>query len=293
MATKDWTLEEKFELYRLVKNEGPSWTEYSELFGVTPNAVRQKFRYTDWINLFAELGIEEQDVLDDNVEIYDLLEDNENEPGDEWEDDDEEYDEDEIEEEQDEDLTEEDIADQMVESEKKNILEKSERRVVKELVRKAAETDLIYEKITAAIAKVEPFNPKNIKYPANFRATTSPQEAALCLSDLHCGLAVLEEEVGGIVGDYNIKTFKRRLWSLVEKTIRITNHHRKSYRIDRLHIFALGDFVHGMITAGKWGFLHTEQNIMDQVLTLVSEVKKAIVELMRILKILNHQKTTG
>lgn len=261
---KEWSIDEVLELYRLVHREGSNWNEFADIFGVTPNAVRQKWRYTDWENLFAEYEITEEDVLNDNITLEDMFDEEDVDEYDEYDDDEE---------------TDEEIAIQMVEKEKINIIEKSNKRVVKELVKKAAETDLIYEKMVAAIAKVEPFNPKNVKYPVNFKATTSPQEAALCLSDLHCGLAVLEDEVGGIVGDYNVETFKRRLWSLVEKTIRITNHHRKSYRIDKLHIFALGDFVHGMNAVGQWGFLNTEQNIMDQVLTLVDEVKRAIVEL--------------
>lgn len=270
---KEWTLEESIELYRLVQNEGANWIEYADIFGVTPNAVRQKFRYTDWENLFKEIGIDEDVVLDDSIDIEDLL------TLEEEFDKDENIAEDEDDEDEDTDEDHTKIANKMVKEAKETIIERSNQRVVKELVKKAAETDLIYDKILSAIVKIPPTDSKNVRYPANFTAMTSPQEAALCLSDLHCGLAVLEEEVGGVCGDYNTEVFKKRLWGLVEKVIRITGHHRKSSKIDKLHIFALGDFVHGMNDVGRWGFLNTEQNIVDQVFLLMDEVQKAIIEL--------------
>src|SRR5690606_19831139 len=114
--------------------------------------------------------------------------------------------------------------------------------------------------------------------PEKHKFLTRPQEAVLCLSDIHIGLAVNPSEVGNL-GKYNIEIYKKRINSLVKKVTAITEHHRNNSKLDTLHVFSLGDIVHGSNDAGQWGFLHTEINIMEQVFLAVNDLTKALLEL--------------
>lgn len=259
---KFWTKEDSLKLYRLVELGGSRWTEYSEVFGITPEAVRNKYRHTDWEALFADCNLTEEQVLSEDEEILDQLAE-----------------------------LEEETEEELLLNEKERILKNAEMRKHVELVRKLATEDIIIEKITSAIIAAPKIESEYIKVP-NVKYDTGPQDVALVLSDLHVGLAVVAEEVGGI-SEYNVEKFKTRLWSLVEKVIRITGHHRKSCEIETLNIFNLGDNVHGSNDAGQWGFVHTEQNIVDQVFTLLTEVEKAILTFAKYFKNINFYGVIG
>jgi hypothetical protein len=159
--------------------------------------------------------------------------------------------------------------------EKEKIIEKTQNNKIKESIESIAKTDLIIEKIIKSITKapkVEPFSINIIK------TNHSPQEAFLLISDCHVGLSVIPEEVGGI-GGYNTEIYMKRLKNLVNTAFRITDLHRKTHIIETLHIPMLGDLVHGSNDAGKWGFLHTEQNIMDQIFNTLSSIGDALLTL--------------
>jgi len=164
-------------------------------------------------------------------------------------------------------------------SEKKDkTLQIHELRKQNEFLEKLAKEEIIIEKIISSISAVPKINIRDIKYPEKNKFLTRPQEAVLCLSDLHIGLAVKPDEVGNL-GNYNIDIFKKRLDNLVKKVTAITEHHRCTSKLDTLHIFSLGDIVHGSNDAGQWGFLHTEANVMEQIFIALSELQKAILTL--------------
>jgi len=166
----------------------------------------------------------------------------------------------------------------LLEERKEKNIQKYELKKQNELLDKLATENIILEKITSAVSVVPEINISEIKYPEGHKFLTRPQEAVLCLSDLHIGLAVNPNEVGNL-GRYNVDIYKKRLNNLIKKVTAITEHHRNNSKLDTLHIFALGDIVHGSNDAGQWGFLHTEINIMEQVFTGVQDLSKAILQL--------------
>lgn len=264
--TKVWSIEEKKDLYRLVQLEGTKWSDYAKIFHVTPNAVHNKFRYTDWDSFFDKNGIDPDDII--------------NTP------------------ESQKDFTDEDFVDKenniqdMISERKNKILILHEVRKQNEYLNIVATEEVIIDKITSSIKCLPPIDPAKITYPKGIKFSTTEQEAALVLSDLHVGLAVISEEVGGL-SRYNTTMFKKRLDGLVNKVTRITEHHRKSSQIDKLNIFLLGDIVHGSNDAGQWGFLHTEINIIDQVFLAVSEILKSILILSKVFPKIEIHAVTG
>ena len=92
----------------------------------------------------------------------------------------------------------------------------------------------------------------------------TPEHMCLLLSDLHVGQEFSQEETGGF-GEYNIEVFKERANSLRRGVIEIASLHSQLYELPELHIFALGDNVHGGNSAGNWGCAYNSSlSVMDQ-----------------------------
>jgi len=243
-AGKKWTDKERIKLYKLVSIKGKVWSSLAKEFDVSPDSCAKKYKSTNWPLIFSRNNTTETKVVKEAIDNYKkknvVKEETQN----------------------------------ILALTKQKLLQQSTERVQRELVERAAITELILEKIESSISKVEPISFEEIKYPKTI-ANRTPEEACLILSDLHVGLACIPEEVGGL-GNYNKDVFLKRLNNLVNSIYKITDIHRSVYRVDTLNIFGLGDFVHGSNDAGKWGFLHTEQNIMDQIFVLVNEITKAL-----------------
>lgn len=251
--TNEWPLKRRLMLFKLVEEYGTQWTDVAKILGTTAAIARGKYRHTNWEELFKASGTTKKEVLH-NAEIDSLIEQRV------------------------EPLTAEQVATEMIEEEKTKIISEHENKRAKELLRQLAAEDIVLKKIVSAVLSVPPIDISEITVPKFTDVSTRPEEAVLVLSDLHLGLAVLSEEVGGF-SKYNGEIFIKRLDSLIEKVIRITNRHRKACKIETLNIFMLGDNVHGSNNAGQWGFLHTEQTIVDQLFILWDEVERAFLKL--------------
>lgn len=279
---KKWTDEERIKLYKLVELKEKRWTEIAKEFdGVSDSACRNKYNTTNWELIFRRNGTNETKVIKDTLNEIDAVQSvvATSEKTSKM---------------SDEEIVmslEKEKEQALVDLEKHKIIQRSNDRLRKELVERTAITDLIIEKIEGAVLKVPAIEPANIKYPETSSRRT-PEEACLVLSDLHVGLACIPEEVGNI-GNYNKNIFIKRLNNLINSVKKITEIHRNSYKIDTLNIFALGDFVHGSNDAGQWGFLNTEQNIVDQILTIVSEISRSILTLNKIFKNINFYGVVG
>jgi hypothetical protein len=245
----------------LVKIRGKIWSIIAPEFNTTPDACSKKYKNTNWPLVFSRNNTTETKIVKEVLEKS-------NKVG----------------------FVEEETK-AAVEISKQKILEQNSERINKELLNRAAITDLILSKIESSISKVPPINVDKIKYP---KATISktPEEACLMLSDCHLGLACLPEEVGGL-GSYNGDIFKERLDNLMNSICKITDIHRSAYPVDTLNIFGLGDLVHGSNDAGQWGFLHTEQTIIDQVFILVNEMTKSLIMLNKKFKNINFYGVFG
>lgn len=249
-----WTDKEKIEVYKLYIELGNDWKTIASKIKkkTTSEAVRKMFNRTKW-----EKIIEKNNIKIDKNKIKKKIEKNT------------------------EKNTEKKYRDPdiLIKERQTKLEEKHETRKLNEYLDNIAKENLILEKITSAINSVEKINFKNIEINKDeIEKQISPQEAVLLLSDMHYGLAVLEEETGGI-GYYTKEVYNKRLNNLVNTALKITNLHRKNHKLDTLHICFLGDIVHGCNDSGKWGFLHMEQNVADQVFGIIPTIIESILKL--------------
>ena len=253
---KPWSFQKKVKLYKMYTLQGPKWREFAKELKTTADAVRNQIRRTDWDKLFRNHNAVPEEVLSGSSAIR------AKDPSTKKE----------------EALSVEEQAEILIEERKERLRSQAEARRVHEHLESLAQEELIYEKIAGAISRVPPIKLSEIRRDTPKTYKTSPQESFLLLSDLHIGLAVNPEEVGNL-GNYNMEIFKQRLDNLIEAVCRITDLHRTTHKIDTINVAILGDLVHGSNDAGKWGFLHTEQTIIDQVFESVKNVTKTLLTL--------------
>lgn len=251
-----WSVERKIELLKLVlteKQNGATWKEVAEMMGTTKDAVKNVYLRTDWVELLKENNLTEDDVISMSGEEYGLPE-----------------------------VDIEETAKKLISEKKISLTNNQELKKVKEHISFIAEKELITDKIIEAIKKVPDISPNQIKVPTP-KTKLSPQESVLLISDSHIGLAVIEDEVGGL-GQYNVQIFRKRLDGLITSVRNITELHRTNHPLDTIHVIFLGDIVHGSNDAGKWGFLHTEQTVVDQVFEACQQFTLALLTLRQFYK---------
>lgn len=103
----------------------------------------------------------------------------------------------------------------------------------------------------------------------------TPEHMVLMLSDLHVGQEFSSEETGGI-NEYNKDVFIRRAENLRSALVDILNRHTQLYDVPELHIFAMGDFVHGSNLGGEWGPAYNSMPVYDQALTAAGVISELI-----------------
>ena len=254
MSTNLWNENDKIELYQEFIKEGPCWSKIASKLNSTPDAVRSVFRRNDWKEFINKNDEKIKSGLDDIslIRYQQIKKDNH--------------------------------VENLINAKKDSIIKEIDLRQIKEELKNVAEENIISDKLFSAIQKIEKINYDDISsYSVNTNHSVGPQEASLLISDAHVGLAVAPEEVG-YIGKYNYSLFKYRLENLLKKVIKISELHRKNHQLDSLNIMFLGDMVHGSNDVGKWGFLHTEQTVIDQVFNSTNEFTKFILILKRYFK---------
>jgi hypothetical protein len=249
MSEKYWSDEEKIDLFKLILKEGTKWVTIASIMNSTPDAVRNIYRRTNWTELLDKHNL--TFLLNKNIDQFVYDEENK------------EYIEEEVQ--------------NLIDATKSKINKELESRKIQEHLNQIAKEDLIYEKIIGSISQIKPITPKEIIIPKP-KFNTSPQESVLLVSDVHVGLAVLPEEVGGM-GSYSVEIFRKRLRNLIQTVCHITDLHRQNHKLETINVCLLGDIVHGGNDAGQWGFLHSEQNIMDQIFEAMREFQIALITL--------------
>lgn len=244
MPKTKWTDSKKAKLYAMYKAQGAQWSKFAKKLKMNKESLRAMFNRTNWDDFFAETNV-------DRVELEEKAEETVK-------------------------ASIEEQAQELIDVRKERLCELGEKRKMNEHLNTIAKQELIFEKITSAISQVPLVKPTILKLKKH--TETSPQEAFMLVSDPHIGLAVVKEEVGGL-GEYNVPIFKQRANLYREKVIRITDLHRTTHNIDTIHICMLGDIVHGGNDAGKWGFLHSEQTVMDQIFEACSVFTEMFIQL--------------
>jgi len=247
LIKKTWTDKKKIKLYRMFMTHGPEWSMFSKKLKINKESIRSMFNRMNWDDFLEQHGLEPSNI------IGEIKEKKENEK-----------------------LEIEEEARQLINLRKDRLCDLGEKRKMNEHLESIAKDELIFEKISSAIAQVPLVKPKKTK---TYKVSgTSPQEAFMIFSDSHIGLAVIPEEVGGL-GEYNVDIFKFRVRNYLDRVLRITELHRTTHNIDTIHVSFLGDLVHGGNDAGQWGFLHSEQTVMDQVFEACTVLIEILTEL--------------
>ncbi len=248
MSKKKWSDKRKLKLFKMYMKDGSQWAQFAKELNMNKEAIRAMFNRTDWDSFLENNGVSKEEIEEMSQKK-------------------EEKDKPSIEEE----------ARLMIDSRKERVCELGEKRKMNEYLENLAKSELIFEKIKSSITQVPLVTPPRVKQ-LKRKKGNNPQEAFMLVSDVHVGLAVVPEEVGNL-GEYNISIFKKRLENYTSKVINITESHRGSHDIDTLNVAFLGDLVHGGNDAGSWGFLHSEQNVMDQVFTACSSFLEMLAKL--------------
>jgi hypothetical protein len=91
----------------------------------------------------------------------------------------------------------------------------------------------------------------------------TPEDMVLLLSDGHVGYEYTMEETGNL-GENNNAIFTSRIANLTRGVLEILGLHGETRKIPKLHVFGLGDFVHGSQLGGQWGPAYSIEDVTQQ-----------------------------
>lgn len=136
-----------------------------------------------------------------------------------------------------------DKPDERVEERKAELLRQHDRKVAQALVEQAAVTDLLVDAVERGARTAPPiiWTPA----PMVFVSPDADEEVPVILmGDIHGGTEIKPDEVGGL-GEFNFQIFKRRLDTYLERIISKIEVHRRSAKIKKAVLNALGDMLEG------------------------------------------------
>ena len=141
-------------------------------------------------------------------------------------------------------------------------------------------TKVASDRIEEAIKRLVPRLQTKSKFPPLYFnrkkiSERTPKDMVLLLSDLHVGYEFTMDETGGL-GEYNNDVFIRRAANLRKAVLDILKLHGETRPIRKLHIFGLGDFVHGSQLGGQWGPAYTPEDVTEQSFTSATACSEMI-----------------
>jgi predicted phosphodiesterase len=130
----------------------------------------------------------------------------------------------------------------------------------------------IVELITPSMKCLDYIDPKRAMTAPQPRYRSKPleQEAVLLISDTHAGK---------LTPDYNISVFKERIENIVKNALEVILLEKKSYKIDVLNVFMLGDLVDGSRIYKNQQF-HQDKNAFDQVVIATGVFEEMVLGLL-------------
>ena len=166
-----------------------------------------------------------------------------------------------------------------LEIQKEKVKLRDQRRELNNLIRKNARQEYIKEEVINAIKESDSIIPIDFKIR---EYNSSEKEGVLILGDWHYGLVVENHW-----NKYNTTEFFNRINRLIEKTIEYGRHHN----IKRLHVFGLGDFLHGLIHLGTR--VSSEEDTVKQTKVVSETIGRLLIEFSREFKHVDYYMVTG
>ena len=149
-------------------------------------------------------------------------------------------------------------------------------------LRQEARDELILEKITNCIDKIEQVVPPSYIEPAHCNVSH-----LLLFGDEHYGA---EFEIKGLKGEvlnaYNPEIFEQRMYNLLNQTIEIV----KKENINTLHIFSMGDFSDGILRVSQ--LMKLRYGVIDGTIKYAEFMSNWLNELSKYTRII-YQQTAG
>ncbi len=163
-----------------------------------------------------------------------------------------------------------DKADEVVQAQKERLIADNQKRIIGELSKRAAITEILVEKTCSAIAAIPPvpFVPQYVTY--HGRDQRSAEEVILDISDIQAGTKIDKDGTGGL-NEFNWGIMEREFDTLFRGVTSISKRQMELAPIRKLHIFMLGDMVEG------WNiFPGQPQNIDQDVLNQTYKLEDAL-----------------
>jgi len=139
--------------------------------------------------------------------------------------------------------------------------------------------DTVAKRVEGTMGRMLPLLGKTkfppLKFTNKKALARTPEEMVLLLSDLHVGYTFSKNETGSL-SEYNLDVFRKRADGLRRGVLEIMRLHKEMRKIPVLHVFGLGDFVHGLNLAGKWGPAYTTEDITKQTMVAGSVIAEAM-----------------
>lgn len=150
----------------------------------------------------------------------------------------------------------ENVQQQLDTLQRQKIQMQDQRRMARRDLREAARLENLQETVRDAVKTLKPMH---IKF--SQRDTKNDAEGVLLLSDWHVGMVTCNA-----VNQYNTVIFWRRLQEVAQQTIENCRLHN----IGHLHVFALGDLVHGLIHVTAR--IESEEDVVKQCMSAAEGV---------------------
>lgn len=147
------------------------------------------------------------------------------------------------------------------------------RKLYKSQTKQSAGMDSLVEAIYQVTPTIKPVvHPQ----PVVLKDDMEEESLVLCLGDIHYGQIVDPDENGGISA-YNTRIAKARFEFTIDTAIKLAQEKLANYHFRKLHVFALGDFVSGIIHDELK--VNNEVNIVEQVLEISNIVAEGLMKL--------------
>lgn len=157
-------------------------------------------------------------------------------------------------------------------------LKSRQAETVNENIKNDAQPNIAVDAVEEAIKKVnKSFNQiKFYEFLPETNHQRKEQDLVLVLSDIHWGSKYSLTETGGI-SQYDTQIADQRLTNLMYGVKEIFEIHSYTHKINKLHIFCLGDVVAGDRTSGKWNPNYIDTPVAHQIIESSAKIVEMIV----------------
>lgn len=149
---------------------------------------------------------------------------------------------------------------------------------IEQALRERTALEIISQTIKTAVKALPPV--ESVPPLPECKAGFEDEDVVLLISDVHLGLEINPDEMGG-VGGYNYQIFQDYLANLAKAVAEIHSIHSRAYNLPRLHVWFLGDLVEGtQVYRGQAH--HLEMTVVEQLFEGVQQLAVFVSQMQQI-----------